>query len=201
MIDIITDNNSVFVTVNGKILRYTFCDDNGILIIRFLPPQKPICFSSDFSDILSFLTKDLSEKITLQNICSEFYTNKRAIEKLFRENTGMTYHEYMTELRLGTAIAFLFSPKNSVADIAQATGFSSSQNFSKFFSKNLKLSPSEFRASLQEKVFEILNENRLAITDNSGTTDSIYMYIQSSESGKKPLISSISVTPPRKFGS
>ena len=96
MIDITTDNNSVFVTVNGKIFRYAFCDDNGVSIIRFLPTQKPICFSSDFAAILSFLTKDLSAKITLQNICTEFYTNKRAIEKLFRENVEMSYYYYMT---------------------------------------------------------------------------------------------------------
>ena len=112
----------------------------------------------------------------------------------------MTFHEHMTELRLGTAIALLLSPKNSVADIAQATGFSSSQNFSKFFSKNLKFSPTEFRASLQEKVFEMLNESRLVLSDNAGISDSIYLCIQSSEDEEKPLKSSFSVTlPPRKI--
>ena len=190
MLDVISKKNSFFVIVNDRIFRYSLFGDNETLNIRFVSQQKTLCLSEEFNNILSSVSNNLSERKTLKTLCSEFYTNKRTIEKLFRENVGMTFHEHMTELRLGTAIALLFSPKNSVADIAQATGFSSSQNFSKFFSKNLKL---------QEKVFEMLNESRLVMSDNAGISDSIYLCIQSSEDEEKPLKSSFSVTPPRKI--
>lgn len=196
MLDVISKKNSFFAIVNDRIFRYSLFGDNETLNIRFVSQQKTLCLSEEFNNILSSVSNNLSERKTLKTLCSEFYTNKRTIEKLFRENVGMTFHEHMTELRLGTAIALLFSPKNSVADIAQATGFSSSQNFSKFFSKNLKFSPTEFRASLQEKVFEMLNESRLVMSDNAGISDSIYLCIQSSEDEEKPLKSSFSVTPP-----
>ena len=196
MIDITTDNNSVFVTVNGKIFRYAFCDDNGVSIIRFLPTQKPICFSSDFAAILSFLTKDLSAKITLQNICTEFYTNKRAIEKLFRENVEMSYYDYMTELKLGISIAMLFTPQSSISEIATETGFSTPQNFSKFFSKHIGFPPTEFRAVLRSKIIEMLNDLRTKDFAKSEQTQGVCLYVQATDSAKNPIKSSISVTPP-----
>ena len=160
MIDITTDNNSVFVTVNGKIFRYAFCDDNGVSIIRFLPTQKPICFSSDFAAILSFWQKDLSAKITLQNICTEFSYKQEGDRKLFRENVEMSYYDYMTELKLGISIAMLFTPQSSISEIATETGFSTPQNFSKFFSKHIGFPPTEFRAVLRSKIIEMLNDLR-----------------------------------------
>lgn len=196
MLDVKTRKNSLFVIVNKRVFEYSVFGDSEVLNIRFTAQQKPLCFSEEFNDILSFITTDLQTKKTLKILCSAFYTNKRAVEKLFRENVGMTFHEYMTELRLGTAIALLFSPKITVSEIAKETGFSSSQNFSKFFSKNLSLSPSEFRAALQERVFETMSRNRLSAFGSAGLPDGFHLYVHSPKQEENPVKSTVSVTPP-----
>ncbi len=67
---------------------------------------------------------------------------------LFKSETGITLNQYITEYRLGRAKELLSDPRNRIADIAEAVGYSDSNYFSKIFRKSFGLSPSEFRESL-----------------------------------------------------
>ena len=196
MLDIITKKSTVFIIMNGRTFRYILTDDNGSLILRFLPIQEPIYRSKEFFEIQNYVTSNLHKRTTLKDITAAFYTNKRSVEKLFRENVGMTFHEYITELRLGTAIAMLFTPQKSITEIAAETGFSSSQNFCKFFSKHLSLSPSKFRTVLQARIFETLKGKTLNNLTDYVSGHGIHLFIQAEESAKKLLKSSVYVTPP-----
>ena len=95
MLDVISKKNSFFVIVNDRIFGYSLFGDNETLNIRFVSQQKTLCLSEEFNNILSSVSNNLSERKTLKTLCSEFYTNKRTIEKLFRENVGMTFHEHI----------------------------------------------------------------------------------------------------------
>jgi AraC-like DNA-binding protein len=64
---------------------------------------------------------------------------------LFKESTGLTPNDYLQRLRVNKASELLADSKRTVTDVAFATGFSSSQYFSKVFRKYLGRSPTAAR--------------------------------------------------------
>ena len=65
--------------------------------------------------------------------------------KLFRKQMGVTPNIYLNTLRAEQAIEDLLSTNKSVTDIAYDVGFSSQASFTRFFSSNVGIAPSEYR--------------------------------------------------------
>ena len=63
----------------------------------------------------------------------------------FKNSTGVTLNQYITEFRMEKAKQMLADPRYRVADISSAVGYSDGNYFSKSFRKYTGLSPSEFR--------------------------------------------------------
>lgn len=70
------------------------------------------------------------------------------LRHLFREQTGKTLTEYITELRISEAKKLLRSTDDSILSIALAVGFNDQSYFSKVFQKSVGTSPSRYRASI-----------------------------------------------------
>ncbi|MCR4891817.1 MAG: response regulator [Lachnospiraceae bacterium] len=67
---------------------------------------------------------------------------------LFKEKTGTTLNQYITEYRMYRAKELLSDPRNRISEISENVGYNDSNYFSKLFKKTFGLSPSEFRESL-----------------------------------------------------
>lgn len=65
--------------------------------------------------------------------------------KLFKRQTGVTPNVYFNTLRTERAINDLLSTEKSVTDIAHDLGFASQASFTRFFSQNVGISPSDYR--------------------------------------------------------
>lgn len=65
--------------------------------------------------------------------------------KLFKQHMGVTPNVYMNTLRSERAIDFLLTGRKSITDIAFDLGFSSQASFTRFFSSNVGISPSDYR--------------------------------------------------------
>lgn len=64
---------------------------------------------------------------------------------IFKNETGQTLNQYLTELRLEKAKELLTDPRNNVADVATLVGYNDSNYFGKAFKKYTGVSPSEYR--------------------------------------------------------
>ncbi|WP_168879856.1 AraC family transcriptional regulator [Rhizobium sp. P28RR-XV] len=65
--------------------------------------------------------------------------------KLFKQNIGVTPNVYINTLRSERAIDFLLTGKKTITDIAFDLGFSSQASFTRFFSSNVGIAPSDYR--------------------------------------------------------
>ncbi len=102
-------------------------------------------------EILRYLENNYREKITLEELCFLFGTNKTTLTKNFRHLTGKTVMEHLANLRLRSAKALLREGQHSITEIAELLNFSSVHYFTRFFRKHEKMTPSEYVRSLRAR--------------------------------------------------
>lgn len=98
-----------------------------------------------FTQIAEFIDKNLHKNITLALVCNKFSINRNKLEALFKSNVSVSFYQYVKQQRLERACYYLRFTELSLSEIAEQTGFSSSQNFSRFFSSVMKQTPIGYR--------------------------------------------------------
>jgi two-component system response regulator YesN len=86
-----------------------------------------------------------SPDISLNSIAEHVYLNPAYFSKLYKKETGETYMEYLTSLRISRAKALLRDTNIRVSDIGAAVGYLNSQYFATFFKKVTGKTPIEYR--------------------------------------------------------
>lgn len=112
------------------------------------------CDSKVF-DVHQYIAENYREKITLDNLCFIFGTNKTTLCRSFKETHGMTVQEYIHHLRMREAKAFLREGKMSITEIAARVGFSSVHYFCRTFKAVTGQSPGKYLESIRLKLGEI----------------------------------------------
>ena len=84
------------------------------------------------------------EDLTLDSVAEELNISLFYLSKLFRKNKGISFTEYLTQVRLEHAKKLLEEGQKCVKEVAYATGFNSQSYFSKVFKKYTGKSPSEY---------------------------------------------------------
>ena len=79
-----------------------------------------------------------------KNIYGATKTAAEDLCRLFRRHTGMTLHEYRTELRLRDALDRLASRRGDLTRIALDLGFSSHSHFTAAFRRAFGMTPTAF---------------------------------------------------------
>lgn len=95
-------------------------------------------------DIHQYITENFREKITLDNLCFLFGTNKTTLCREFREKYGRTIQEYIHHLRVREAKALLKEDELTVTEVAEKVGFSSVHYFCRAFKALEGKSPGEY---------------------------------------------------------
>lgn len=99
-------------------------------------------------DAIQYIQTHLTEKLdteTLAGLCG--YSNSY-FSRLFHRTYGMTVSQYILQQRLECAKRLLEQPEQSIAQIAEAAGFSDSSHFIKLFRKTYGETPNVFRRHL-----------------------------------------------------
>ena len=102
-------------------------------------------FSNRILDVVSFINEEFATSLTLSSVAKRFYLNPSYLSRLFKENTGFTFSEYVNKYRIKKAIELLVSTKQNITEIALATGFNSSNHFCKTFKSIMGTSPLGYR--------------------------------------------------------
>ncbi len=105
-------------------------------------------------EVLRYLENNRLQRITLQELCFLFGTNKTTLTKEFRRVSGGTVMEYLATLRLRDAKQLLREGKRNVTEIAELLNFSSVHYFTRFFRKHENMSPTEYASSIRARFEE-----------------------------------------------
>ena len=91
-----------------------------------------------------FIHENYKEKIGIAEMCREVGCSKSTLITSFRKTFGTTVNKYLTDVRLNEAMRMLKGGEMSIGEIAEATGFSDQSYFSKVFSAQFGMPPSEY---------------------------------------------------------
>lgn len=103
-------------------------------------------------DIYSYINEHYCEKITLDNLCFLFATNKTTICNNFKKNYGETMVGYINRLRIKKAKKLMREGDYNLTELSSLLGFSSIHYFSKLFKVYENKSPSEYIDTIKSKL-------------------------------------------------
>lgn len=69
----------------------------------------------------------------------------------FKNETGMTLNQYITDFRMKKAAQLLSDPRSRISEISSQVGYNDGNYFSKSFRKYAGVSPSEYREQVIKK--------------------------------------------------
>ncbi len=88
-----------------------------------------------------------SQDISLHSVSEEVNVSPNHFSTLFSQETGVTFIEYLTRVRIENAKMLLSTTAMRSAEIAYESGFGDPHYFSFIFKKNTGMSPTEFRSA------------------------------------------------------
>lgn len=100
--------------------------------------------------VIAFVNENYSCDITVQDIAHHIGLDRTYLYRVFKEVYGISIQNYILHFRLKKACHFLAYSNFSVSQISQYCGYSSVQQFSCIFKKNIHCSPSEYRKRQKE---------------------------------------------------
>ena len=90
--------------------------------------------------ILNYINDNLTEDITIDRLSSEFFLSRYYLMHFFKEETGYTIGNYITEKRLLLA-KHLVQNGDSITDACYKSGFKNYSTFSRAFKKTFNTIP------------------------------------------------------------
>lgn len=85
------------------------------------------------------------QSITLEDVASVAGFNTTYFSSLFKKETGQTFLEYLSAVRMDEAKRLLKESRDSIANICESVGYSDVKYFTKCFIKYTGLKPNEYR--------------------------------------------------------
>ena len=97
----------------------------------------------------SYIRDNYKKDISLDEVSREVDISPYYFSKLFKQETGGNFIEYLTEVRLRNARELLKDSGLSIKEICAESGYSDPNYFSRIFKKYEGVTPSEFREKLR----------------------------------------------------
>jgi AraC-like DNA-binding protein len=95
--------------------------------------------------VLAYVDRHCREGITLDDVASVVHVSPSRVRHVFKDVTGVSFKEYVTQVRVAEAKRLLLSTDLSVADVARTIAYSNLNQFYKVFSRSCGMSPGEYR--------------------------------------------------------
>ncbi len=94
---------------------------------------------------IHYLNSNYTEKITLEDVASEIFLSSAYFSKIFKEQTGKSFSQYLNNLRIEKSKSLLRNSRIPIVDIAGMVGYEDQSYFTKVFKKVTGNSPGKFR--------------------------------------------------------
>ncbi|WP_422660023.1 helix-turn-helix domain-containing protein [Paenibacillus sp. EC2-1] len=89
--------------------------------------------------------------LSLDLLSEQFQMNSKTLSKLFKEETGQKFVDYLIELRINHARHLLEDTHHSIQEIAEEVGYTNAISFGRMFKKVVSVSPGEYREQVSKK--------------------------------------------------
>lgn len=94
---------------------------------------------------ISYINENFAENNSLEQLSSIASLSPYYFSRLFKEETGLTPHQYIIETRIAAAKYLLTSSSSTIMEIAYQIGFPDQSSFCACFKKREKITPASYR--------------------------------------------------------
>ncbi|MGF3066193.1 helix-turn-helix domain-containing protein [Facklamia sp. P12945] len=101
-----------------------------------------------FQSIIDFLQENVGQLHQVNDLVEVFNISRSSLQSLFNKYTGQTPKQYINSLRLKQSKLLIHESKMTLSEIANELGYGSIQYFSRAFSKEFGISPSNYAKSI-----------------------------------------------------
>lgn len=98
----------------------------------------------------TYIQKNFQRDLSLDEVSRQLDLSPYYFSKLFKEETGSNFVEYVTKLRIGRAKELLLKEEYSMKEICMEVGYSDPNYFSRIFKKHMGITPTEYREGKRE---------------------------------------------------
>ncbi len=92
-----------------------------------------------------YIEANFSKDISLDDVANSVDVSPYYFTRMFKEETGETFIEYLTETRINHAKELIMDPYMPIGEIGQAVGYTDPNYFSRIFKKTVGVTPREYR--------------------------------------------------------
>ncbi|QOX64747.1 response regulator [Anoxybacterium hadale] len=92
-----------------------------------------------------YIKSNYSKSITLEDVAREINVSPQYLSKLFKEETGENFIDYLTSIRIRIAKSLLEGDDLSIKEICYSIGYSDPNYFSRIFKKIVGATPTEYK--------------------------------------------------------
>lgn len=100
---------------------------------------------SRLENVFQFVESNYASEISLEDAAKEAGFSIYHFTRFFKQNTGMTFVQYLSHFRITKAEWLLMSSNNNIIEISYKCGFNSIKTFNKVFKELKSCSPSQYR--------------------------------------------------------
>ena len=113
------------------------------------PPYEPVGhrLPNVLREAILLMQRNLEEPLRIVDVAHYSGYSPRQLTRLFKQFTGLTPVRYYLNLRLERARGLLTQTEKTIAEIASASGFNASEQFSKCYKQHFSIPPSKDRVS------------------------------------------------------
>ncbi|WP_018752968.1 response regulator transcription factor [Paenibacillus sanguinis] len=112
--------------------------------------QEEKVYNVQIQEALAYVDEHLHQSMSMKEIADHLHLNASYFSVLFKEQTGLTFSEYLMRRRLQRAKGLLLGTTLSITEISERIGYQSAKYFIKVFRDQEHMSPSQYRQQAAE---------------------------------------------------
>ena len=119
--------------------------DKMINACRAIRDQKEDQSNSAAKKAMLYIQENYNKDISLDDVSGIVNISPYYFSKIFKEETGENFIEYLTKVRIEKAKEFLVQPEVSIKEAGIQSGYTDPNYFSRIFKKQTDMTPSEYK--------------------------------------------------------
>jgi len=98
---------------------------------------------------IRYIKHNYYKDINVKSVAESLYISEGYLSRLFKNEVGQTFGDYLTYYRIKKACEFLRQPDKKIYEVANMIGYKDQHYFSVIFKKLVGVTPKEFREKLE----------------------------------------------------